>query len=74
MYNLVTDQMLGLAELLGQTSNVWFGPNDGTFFCRTQNFFYNIYIAFFKMATLDLLSLTERRNSFVEIILDKSTV
>ena len=44
----------------GRTSTVRFGPNDRTFFCRTQNFFSLLYIAFFKMAALDLLSLTER--------------
>ena len=50
--------MFGLAELFGRTSTVWFGPNDRTFFCRIQNFFlYYIIIAFFKMATLDILSL-----------------
>jgi hypothetical protein len=30
--------MFGLTELFGQTSTVWFGPNDRTFFCRTQKF------------------------------------
>ena len=37
---LVTDQTFGSAELFGQTSTVRFGPNDRTFFCRTQNFFH----------------------------------
>jgi hypothetical protein len=53
-------------------SNIWFSrtvwpnfyclvrPNDRTFFCRTQNFFSLLYIAFFKSATLDILSLKER--------------
>ena len=26
-----------------QTSTVWFGPNDRTFFCRTQNFFFVLH-------------------------------
>ena len=37
---LVTDQTFGSAELFGRTSTVRFGPNDKTFFCRTQNFFF----------------------------------
>ena len=46
------------------------------FLQNTELFFFTIYlyIAFFKMADLDLLSLTERWNSFVEIISDKTTV
>merc|ERR1712051_648729 len=36
---LVTDQTFGSSELFSRTSTVWFGPNDRTFFCRTQNFF-----------------------------------
>jgi hypothetical protein len=40
---IVTDRTFGSAELFGRTSTVWFGPNDRTFFCRTQNFFFTIY-------------------------------
>ena len=36
---LVTDWTFGLTELFGRTFTVRFGPNDRTFFCRTQNFF-----------------------------------
>ena len=38
---LVTDRTFGLAELFGRTSTVRFGPNDRTFFCRTQNLFFS---------------------------------
>ena len=37
--NLLADRKFGSAEMFDQTSTVWFGPNDRTFFCRTQNFF-----------------------------------
>jgi hypothetical protein len=40
---LVTDRTFCSAELFGQTSTVRFGPNDRTFFCRTQNFFFTIF-------------------------------
>jgi hypothetical protein len=40
---VVTDRTLGLAELFGRTSTVQFGPNDRTFFCRRQNFFFLLY-------------------------------
>ena len=36
------DRTFGSAKLFGQTSTVRFGPNDRTFFCRTQNFFFFI--------------------------------
>ena len=36
---VVIDRTFGSAELFGRTSTVRFGPNDRTFFCRTQNFF-----------------------------------
>ena len=41
--NVVTDQMFGSAKLFGWTSTVRFGPNDRTFFCRTQNFFFVLH-------------------------------
>ena len=36
---LVIERTFGSAKLFGRTSTVRFGPNDRTFFCRTQNFF-----------------------------------
>ena len=39
---IVTDWTLGSAQLFGRTSTMRFGPNDRTFFCRTQNFFFRI--------------------------------
>jgi hypothetical protein len=39
VFNVVIDRTFGSAELFGRTSTVRFGPNDRTFFCRTQNFF-----------------------------------
>ena len=36
---VVTNRTFGLAKLFCRTSSVRFGPNDRTFFCRTQNFF-----------------------------------
>ena len=39
-HTVVIDRPFGSAELFGQTSTVRFGPNDRTFFCRTQNFFH----------------------------------
>ena len=39
---VVIDRTFGSAELFGRTSTVRFGPNDRTFFCRTQNFFFRI--------------------------------
>ena len=47
---LVTDWTFGLAELFGQTSTVWFSPNDSTFSCKTQKFllYYLVFIASFK--------------------------
>ena len=36
---LVIDRIFGSAKLFGRTFTLWFGPNDRTFFCRTQNFF-----------------------------------
>jgi hypothetical protein len=47
---LVIDRTFGSAELFGRTSTVRFGPNDRTFFCRTQNFFC------FKFNVNDILS------------------
>ena len=41
---VVTDQTFRLAKLFGRTSTVRFGPNDRTFFCRTQNFFFSYNI------------------------------
>ena len=49
--NVVTDRTFGLAEQFGQISTVWFGPNERTFFCRTQNFFLSYIL---KMVTLGL--------------------
>ena len=40
--NVVTDWTFGLAELFGRTFTVRFGPNDRTFFCRTQNLFFHV--------------------------------
>ena len=40
---LVIDRTFGSAELFGRTSTVRFGPNDRTFFCRTQNFFFVLH-------------------------------
>ena len=40
---LVTDRTFGLAELFGRTSTVRFGPNDRTFFCRTQNLLFLLH-------------------------------
>ena len=40
---LVTDRMFGSAELFSQTFTLRFGPNDRTFFCRTQNFFFVLH-------------------------------
>ena len=37
--DVVIDRTFGSAEKFGRTSTVRFGPNDRTFFCRTQNFF-----------------------------------
>jgi hypothetical protein len=39
LFFVVIEQTFGLAEQFGWTSTVRFGPNDRTFFCRTQNFF-----------------------------------
>ena len=36
---VMTDRTFGLAKLFSQTSTVQSGPNDRTYFCRTQNFF-----------------------------------
>ena len=41
--NVVTDQTFGSAELFVRTSTVRFGPNDRTFFYRTQNFFFVLH-------------------------------
>ena len=49
-------------------------PKWQNLFLQNIELFPLLYIAFFKMATLDILSLTERWNSFVEIISDKNTV
>ena len=57
---IVIDRTFGSAELFGRTSAVRFGPNDRTFFCRTQNLFFCIkfnangilsYFCFAKWAT-----------------------
>ena len=37
---LVIDRTFGSVELFGRTFTVRFGPNDRTFFCRTQNLFF----------------------------------
>ena len=37
------ERTFGSAELFGRTSTVRFGPNDRTFFCRTQNFFFVLH-------------------------------
>jgi hypothetical protein len=37
--DVVTDRTFGSTKLFDRTSTVRFGPNDKTFFCRTQNFF-----------------------------------
>ena len=42
IFEVVIERTFGSAELFGQTSTVRFGPNDRTFFCRTQNFFLRI--------------------------------
>ena len=42
---VVTDQMFGLAMLFGRTSIIQFGPNDKTFFFRTQNFFLCLHFS-----------------------------
>ena len=34
---VVTDRTFSSAKQFGRTSTVWFGPNDRTFFSRTQN-------------------------------------
>ena len=39
-HTIVIDRTFGSAELFGRTYTVRFGPNDRTFFCRTQNFFH----------------------------------
>ena len=36
---VVIERTFSSAELFGRTSTVRYGPNDRTFFCRTQNFF-----------------------------------
>ena len=46
---LVTNRTFSSAELFSQTSAVWFGPNDRTFFCRTQNFFLCYILHFSKL-------------------------
>ena len=46
LYRLVIDRTFGSAELFGRTSTVQFGPNDRTFFCRTQNFFHDNLLYF----------------------------
>ena len=38
-FKVVIDQTFGSAELFGRTFTMRFGPNDRTFFCRTQNIF-----------------------------------
>ena len=44
---VVTDRTFVLTQMFGRTSTVRFGPNDRTFFCRTQNFFFrNTYIQY----------------------------
>ena len=60
-HKVVTDRPFGSAEL--------FGSAQMTFFCRTQNFFSLLYIAFFKMAYLYILSLAYINN--VIIVLTK---
>ena len=45
---VVTDRTFGSAELFRRTSTVRFGPNDRTFFCRTQNFFLYYILHFSK--------------------------
>ena len=56
LHLIVTNQMFG------RTSTVRFGPNDRTFFCRTQNFFLyycifqNGYLRYFKLALYVILS------------------
>ena len=40
---LVTNRTFSLAELVSRTSVVRFSPNDRTFFCRTQNFFFVLH-------------------------------
>ena len=52
----------------GRTSSVRFGPSDRTFFCRTQNFFSLLYIAVFKIATLDILSLAYVNNVIISVL------
>ena len=43
MNMIVIDRTFGSAELFGRTSTVRFGPNDRTFFCRTQNLFFVLH-------------------------------
>ena len=38
-FTVVIDRTFGSVELFGRTFTVRFGPNDRTFFCRTQNLF-----------------------------------
>jgi hypothetical protein len=39
---IVIDRTFGSVKLFGRTFTVRFGPNDRTFFCRTQNLFFHV--------------------------------
>jgi hypothetical protein len=65
---VVTDRTFGSAELFDQTSTVRFDPNDRTFFRGTQNFFSLLYIAFYKMTTLDISSLAFVNSIIISVL------
>ena len=63
---VVTDRTFGSAELFGQTSTVWFGPNDRTFFCRTQNFFLYYMYCIFQNGYLRYFKIDKKMKLFCE--------